>query len=204
MIGSMGRLQRIDKKGTLTIISRANSGWPSDLTYLALVSEIVTFYTLHPSSNAASQEHVGKLYTPVKPPTPERRKRSNAFSDSMRLDDTRDKVYIHDLDEEVSDIESEEEKLLFLPDIEKRLTKIPKSVLISQSQPPISNEVVLYSVPESLSIPREEDSVRKAIIETRARAREKQAPEAEAPRSQQQSTVPDTVYEDDEDAMDLG
>ncbi|KAL9121163.1 MAG: hypothetical protein Q9187_002278 [Circinaria calcarea] len=135
--------------------------------------------------NLLSLEHIGKLYTPVKPPTPERRKRSNAFSDSMRLDDTRDKVYIHDLDEEVSDIESEEEKLLFLPDIEQRLTKIPKSVLISQSQPPISNEIVLYNIPESLSIPKEQDSVRKAILETRARAREKQAPETEAPRSQQ-------------------
>lgn len=121
----------------------------------------------------------------------------------MRLDDTRDRVYIHDLDDEVSDIESEEEKLVFLPDIEKRLTKIPNSVLISQSQPHTSNEVVLYNVPESLSIPREQDSVRKAIIETRARAREKQGQETEAPRSQPQ-IVPDAVFVNDEDAMDLG
>ena len=121
-------------------------------------------------------EDVGKLYTSVKQPptTPPRRSRSNAFSDSMNLDETRDKIYIHNLDDEISDIESEEEKLVFLPDIEKRLTKIPKSVLLGQSQPHTSNEVVLYSVPESLSIPPEQDNVRKAIIEARERARQKQ------------------------------
>ncbi|MCJ1393760.1 hypothetical protein MMC18_006636 [Xylographa bjoerkii] len=121
-------------------------------------------------------EDVGKLYIPVKQPptTPPRRSRSNAFSDSMNLDDTRDRIYIHNLDDEISDIESEEEKLVFLPDIEKRLTKIPKSVLLGQSQPHTSNEVVLYSVPESLSIPPEQDNVRKAIIEARERARQKQ------------------------------
>ena len=92
----------------------------------------------------------------------------------MNLDDTRDRIYIHNLDDEISDIESEEEKLVFLPDIEKRLTKIPKSVLLGQSQPHTSNEVVLYSVPESLSIPPEQDNVRKAIMEVRERARQKQ------------------------------
>jgi len=131
--------------------------------------------------NLLNLEDVGKLYIPVKqPPTsPPRRSRSNAFSDSMNLDETRDRIYIHNLDEEISDIESEEEKLVFLPDIEKRLTKIPKSVLLGQSQPHTSNEVVLYSVPESLSIPPEQDNVRKAIIEARERARQKQLEAAE-------------------------
>ena len=100
----------------------------------------------------------------------------------MHLDDSKDKVYIHNLDDEVSDIEAEEEKLVFLPDIEKRLAKIPKSVLMGRSQPHTSNEVILYSVPESLSVPPEQDNVRKAIIETRARVREKQTREAMAPR----------------------
>ncbi|MCJ1320314.1 hypothetical protein MMC15_005652 [Xylographa vitiligo] len=131
--------------------------------------------------NLLNLEDVGKLYTPVKQPptTPTRRSRSNAFSDSMNLDETRDRIYIHNLDDEISDIESEEEKLVFLPDIEKRLTKIPKSVLLGQSQPHTSNEVVLYSVPESLSIPPEQDNVRKAIIEARERARQKQLEAAE-------------------------
>ena len=169
-------------------------------------------------------EDVGKLYISVKDPptTPPRRSRSNAFSDSMNLDETRDRIYIHNLDDEISDIELEEEKLVFLPDIEKRLTKIPKSVLLGQSQPHTSNEVVLYSVPESLSIPPEQDNVRKAIIESRERARQKQL-EAAEPESESSSSYikPETSRHQsdaqgiiatmqtesgtfDEDAMDIG
>lgn len=95
----------------------------------------------------------------------------------MELENTRDKVYIQNLDQELSEIDSEGESLIFLPDIEKRLGRIPKSVLTGHSQPVTRNEVVLYNVPSSLSIPREKDNVRRAILETRARAREKQAQE---------------------------
>lgn len=95
----------------------------------------------------------------------------------MELENTRDKVYIHNLDQELSEIDSEGERLIFLPDIETKLARIPKSVLTGQSEPITSNEVVLYNIPSSLSIPREEDNVRRAILETRARAREKQAQE---------------------------
>lgn len=115
---------------------------------------------------------IDRLYTHQQPPLP-RRTRSNAFSDSMNVDDSRDKIFIHNLDDELSDIESEEERLVFLPDIEKRLTKIPKSILANHDQQPTGHEIVLYEVPESLSIPRDQDSVRKAIIESRERAREK-------------------------------
>ena len=137
----------------------------------------------------------------------------------MHLDDSRDRVYIKDLEEEVADIESEEEKLIFLPDIEKRLAKIPKSVLTGPGKPQTRNEIVLYSVPNSLSIPREQDKVRKAIIETRARARENQAqwPEVRAERDGLSGT-PDwspkplgdninstsIAMDEDSDAMDLG
>jgi hypothetical protein len=93
----------------------------------------------------------------------------------MELEDTREKVYIYNLDRELSEVEAEGERLIFLPDIEKKLGRIPKSVLTGQSQPITSNEVVLYNVPSSLSIPREKDNVRRAILETRARAREMQA-----------------------------
>ncbi len=92
----------------------------------------------------------------------------------MQLDDSKDRVYIYNLDDELSGAESEEEKLIFLPDIEKRLTKIPKSVLTNTDRAATSNEMVLYSVPQSLSVPKEQDNVRKAIIETRARARQMQ------------------------------
>ncbi len=94
--------------------------------------------------------------------------------DSMQLDDSKNKVYIYNIDDELSGTESEEEKLIFLPDIEQRLTKIPKSVLINGERPVTSGEIVLYNVPQSLSVPQERDNVRRAIIETRARARELQ------------------------------
>lgn len=96
----------------------------------------------------------------------------------MQLDDTKEKVYIYNLDQELSEIESEEEKVVFLPEIEKKLGKIPRSVLTSKGQPVTSNELILYNVPSSLSVPREQDNVRRAIIETRARAREKQMQES--------------------------
>ncbi len=98
----------------------------------------------------------------------------------MQLDDTKEKVYIHNLDQELADIESEEERLVFLPDIEKKLGKIPKSVLIGHSQPAANTQMVLYNVPSSLTVAPEQDNVRKAIIETRARAREKQIEDARA------------------------
>jgi hypothetical protein len=90
----------------------------------------------------------------------------------MNVDETRDKVYIGNIDDEISDAESEGEKLVFLSDIEKRLTKIPKSVLTGKSETHKGNELVLYGVPEAISIPREQDNVRKAFLESRERARQ--------------------------------
>lgn len=95
----------------------------------------------------------------------------------MQMDDRPDRVYIHDLDAELaSDSESDGEKLIFLPDIEKRFSRIPQQVLAGGSDNS-SQEMVLYSVPQSLSVDAEHDSVRRAIIEARARAREKAAEE---------------------------
>ncbi|KAA6415648.1 MAG: hypothetical protein FRX48_00364 [Lasallia pustulata] len=131
--------------------------------------------------NLLNLEHTDKLYIPIQHSAPKREPRANGAADAMQLDDTKDKVYIYDLDDELSDIESEEEKLIFLPDIEKRLTKIPKSVLNSHEPSATSSEMVLYDVPTSLSVPEEQDNVRKAIIETRARARERQLQEAQGP-----------------------
>lgn len=97
----------------------------------------------------------------------------------MQVDDTRDRVYIHNIDDELADIETEEEKLIFLPDIEKRLSKLPRHVLTGIRQDEGENqELVLYSVPKSLTVDESNDSVRKAIVEARQRAREKAAEEA--------------------------
>jgi hypothetical protein len=95
----------------------------------------------------------------------------------MHLDDTKHKVYIYDLDAELSDSESssDEGKLVFLPDIERHLreTRIPPRVLANNQGELAGNnlQLVLYNVPSSLTVPEEQDSVRRAIVETRARAR---------------------------------
>jgi hypothetical protein len=140
----------------------------------------------------------------------------------MQVDDTKDRVYIHNLDDELSNIEAEEERLVFLPEIEKKLVKIPKSVLLGEGYPTTGSEMILYRVPNSLTVPEEQDKVRKAIIESRARAREKQVQDATAgqgvqvnghehnrkPNGTQNSEhiSADEVnsIEEDEDAMDLG
>ncbi|KAF2485376.1 hypothetical protein BDY17DRAFT_101847 [Neohortaea acidophila] len=100
----------------------------------------------------------------------------------MQIDDTRDRVYISDLDAELADLEDAEaasaadERLIFLPDIEKHFSKIPQQVLAggSDAEDGRHRELVLYDLPRSLTVQDEaQDSVRKAIIESRQRAREK-------------------------------
>lgn len=136
----------------------------------------------------------------------------------MQVDETKDRVYVYNLDEELSEMEPSDEKLVFLPEIEKRLTKIPKSVLTSHNPPPpvTNQELVLYSVPSSLSVPEEQDSVRKVIIEARARARDRQVErdqplELSADTNRNGWLAKDPEHEeaamvspDDVDAMDLG
>jgi hypothetical protein len=90
----------------------------------------------------------------------------------MQLDDTKHRVYIHNLDDELSDIESDEEKLVFLPDIEKKFNTIPRHILVGDKKD-THQELVLYNLPPSLSVPVEQDNVRKAILEARERAKEK-------------------------------
>ena len=138
------------------------------------------------------------------------------------MDDTKDKVYIYNLDDELRAVDEGEEKLVFLPDIDRKLNKIPKSLLRGHGQPLANSEVVLYRVPSSLSIPQEHDNVRKAIIESRARARQRQLDDAKpvqdgittpaAPmnglmhqeRHQEHHSVSAGEDYDDVDAMDLG
>ena len=95
----------------------------------------------------------------------------------MQVDETSDRVFIHDLDAELADIEPDEDKLIFLPDIEKQFSKIPQQVLTGRRDDD-HQELVLYGAPKSLTIDEGHDSVRKAIIESRQRAREKAIEEA--------------------------
>lgn len=136
--------------------------------------------------------------------------------DLMPLDDTKDKVYIHDLESEIAQIEAEEPKCLFLPDIDRKISAIPQQLLRCHTNN-ANTQMVLYQVPSSISVPEEQDHVRKAIIATRARAREKQAREAEESQKKNEEHVhddhmngllTDRVEEQpedyDPDAMDLG
>jgi hypothetical protein len=88
----------------------------------------------------------------------------------MMLDDTKDTIYIHDLEKELAEIEAEEQDIAFIPEIEKKLTAIPKSVL--RDRKPANNELVLYRLPASLTVPEDKDSVRRAVADARRRARD--------------------------------
>ncbi|KAA8617038.1 hypothetical protein PtrSN002B_002096 [Pyrenophora tritici-repentis] len=101
---------------------------------------------------------------------------SRPQDDGMEVEDTPHRVYISDLSAELSDIESDEENPIFLSDIEKHLSKIPRHVLLGPDPKPNEhNQVVLYNVPTSLTVPEAQDNVRKAIVEARQRIRDKQA-----------------------------
>jgi hypothetical protein len=132
----------------------------------------------------------------------------------MQVEDTKHKVYIYDLDKELAESESDEERPIFIPDIEKHLNKIPKHILIGDDARALANmQMVLYNVPSSLTVPQEKDSVRRAIIESRQRQRESQAmgyelavdEHSEGARSKRvhSNFTTDTMEEQDLDAMDL-
>jgi hypothetical protein len=128
-------------------------------------------------------------------------------SDGMQVDDSPHRVYIHDLAAELSDIESDEENPIFLSDIEKHLSKIPKYVLQGpEPKPNKDNQVVLYNVPSSLSVPEERDGVRRAIVEARRRVRERQASGLGEPMGivgAERGAVEVPAVAEDEDAMDI-
>ena len=142
-----------------------------------------------------------------------RKPRPPRASTGMDVEDTPNRVYIHDLAAELSDIESDEDNPIFLSDIEKHLSKIPKHVLLGpEPERTEHNQMVLYNVPASLTIPEGQDNVRKAIVEARQRIREKQASPLSEP-----GRLPEAVSSSagagwaahthqiagDEDAMDL-
>ncbi|KAH7319280.1 hypothetical protein BKA65DRAFT_98300 [Rhexocercosporidium sp. MPI-PUGE-AT-0058] len=157
---------------------------------------------LHKRLSLLNLERNGeKLYVPVEHPTPNTTKLQSPAQpqlqddDTMQLDNTKHKVYIYDLDAELSDSESSDDgKLVFLPDIQKHLleTRIPPMVLAnSQGELAGNNQLVLYNIPSSLTVPEEQDSVRKAIIEARARARAAQEQKRNADTRQAELKTPD-------------
>lgn len=161
------------------------------------------------------------------PAQPQQQSQPSASLDDepMRLDDTKHKVYIYDIDDELaSEGEADaEEQVVFLPDIERHLraNRIPPSLLLGEPdlEDLAAKQLVLYHVPSSITVPEEQDSVRKAIIEARARVRERQMAEREA--ADARRWVPmggpgaaggmfadapmddEVIQEEDDDAMEL-
>jgi hypothetical protein len=137
----------------------------------------------------------------------------------MEVDDV---VYIHSLDDELA-AESDDElegRVIFVPDIERKLTRIPDHVLRYSENDRAddgggpgatqgtSTELVLYSVPRALSVQEGHDSVRMAVIESRERLRLKQQLEladagntAEGEGEEMFDDADDLAY--DPDAMDI-
>ncbi|KAJ5699804.1 hypothetical protein N7536_002817 [Penicillium majusculum] len=93
-------------------------------------------------------------------------------NDAMILDDTKHTTYIHNLDQEL--MEADSPGLVFSPFVQKVLS-VPQSVLSDPK--PSGKELVLYTEPSSLTVPKEKDNVRRAILESRARARENKVSE---------------------------
>ena len=123
----------------------------------------------------------------------------------MTIDDTPHRIIIHDLSREIAQIEADEaaqNATLFLADIDKRVSGLPHHLLQAQNHdrhlPPapenLNTALILYKDPSSISIPEEEDVVRKTIIEARRRVREKTAEEQrEMERERQEREAHDII-----------
>lgn len=190
----------------------------------------LTSITPDPRSGASSNSN---YYIPVTPPPsngapiPPDNGLAHATAveedDDMNVDDTRHRVYVQNLDAEIAEIEANEpkERLIFLPDIEKHFSRIPEHLLASPQdamRAAQQQELVLYSVPRSLTVDESHDSVRKAILDARQRAREKATEEARREEMERQYAKDDgdaveTAHgygsgydapeEEDPDAMDI-
>nr|OQO19400.1 hypothetical protein B0A51_15171 [Rachicladosporium sp. CCFEE 5018] len=135
------------------------------------VLELNGNYYLTAPTTAITQTNANEAQS-GRPPT--------SSDDSMSVDDTPNRVYVHDIDAELADVESHEpeERLIFLPDIEKHFSRIPQQVLTGLRDSADNHEaqqLVLYDVPKSLTKDEGHDSVRRAILEARQRARQKAA-----------------------------
>ncbi|CZT19479.1 uncharacterized protein RCC_05330 [Ramularia collo-cygni] len=130
-------------------------------------------------ANGPTNHYIPVASTPPSPENRALRSASNNDDSIMQVDETRDRVFVYDLDAELADVDTEERGLVFLPDIEQYFSKLPKQVVAhKKDNDHEGQELVLYRVPKSLTVDEGRDSVRKAILDARQRAREKAAEEA--------------------------
>ncbi|KAE8348241.1 hypothetical protein BDV28DRAFT_102283 [Aspergillus coremiiformis] len=93
-------------------------------------------------------------------------------TDMMMLDDTKHTIYIHDLEREIAEAELPCDHVTFLPVVGESLGAIPRFIVAEPG--PACNELVLYREPTFLTVPKETDTLSKALSETRERARRSQ------------------------------
>lgn len=177
--GSLEHEQRLSKRFDLLNLVDTNGS----RLYIPVPGSSSSLSTTHSLASSSPIPTADPL-TFIRRPKPKKRppRSTTTDDDVMQVEDTPHRVYIHDLSAELSDIESDEDTPIFLSDIEKHLSKIPRHVLLRGSsdgsqeapKPTENNQVVLYNVPSSLSVPQDRDGVRKAIVEARQRIREKQ------------------------------
>lgn len=155
------------------------------------------------TSLSQTEKNGQKLYVPVESPYLAPTTSEDAEhalpqipeDDTMRLDDSAHKVYIYNLDDELSSSDTEStcsaednnHRLVFLADIDKHLrqNRIPPSVFANQDGEIAGTNIndmqlVLYSDPTSLTVADEQDNVRRAVIEARNRMRQKQKEEQDS------------------------
>ncbi|OAX79354.1 hypothetical protein ACJ72_06327 [Emergomyces africanus] len=177
-----GEQRRLAKKFGLLHIAQSI---PAPIHLQPQDEAISTSTTLQQGATAAAAAGGNQLPTPVATGPAAAAATATATpaaNEFMQIDETKHRVYIHDLDSELAEIEAQENNTAFLRDIEKRV--MPSSA---------NNALVLYRLPSSLSVPEPQDSVRRAIIEARERARKNAAAAAasqkerkEAERQQEQ------------------
>jgi len=193
----------------LSLCSQSNARLPADCR--ADGTNASRLYIPVPGSSDATVKPTTASKPLPMPTSPESKRKSNPRprppprDDSMQVEDTPSRVYIHDLDAELSDIESDEDNPIFLSDIEKHLAKIPKHILVGPGPKATKdNQLVLYNVPSSLTVPEAQDSVRRAILDARARMRENQASPVAEPGHVIAGLSPEApVAAPEADAMDL-
>lgn len=92
--------------------------------------------------------------------------------DMMLLDDQPHTLYVHDLDRELAETDAPADSVVFLPGFEDQLASVPRLLLADNK--PNCTALVLYREPVSLLEPDGDSGVKRALVETRKRARARQ------------------------------
>ncbi|KAK1141917.1 hypothetical protein N8T08_008328 [Aspergillus melleus] len=104
--------------------------------------------------------------------TPSTSQETPGSPDVMLLDDQKHKIYVQDLDRELAEVDLPGNSVVFLPGIEETWATVPRLMLADSKNS--CNELVLYREPVSLLEPGKNSNVRRALVETRERARARQ------------------------------